>query len=73
MLLSLSLIHILDCDRIRFFAVGIRVRRSGLLGPGIKLMQRSPLGSDQRLMERLVLCFIEGAVQVCLLYTSRCV
>ena len=55
---------LVDGDGIGFFAVGVRVGLGSLLGPGVELVEGGTLGSGQRGVEGLVLCLIEGAVQV---------
>ena len=55
---------LVDRDRIGLFAVGIRVRPGGLLRPGIKIVERCPLGRGKGCMERLILRLVERAVEV---------
>ena len=49
---------------IGLFAVGVRVGLCALLGAGVKVVQGGTLRSSKRGVESLVLCLVEGAVQV---------
>ena len=55
---------LVDCDGIRFFAVGIGVGLGPLFRTGIEGMERGTLCRSQLGVESLILCLIEGAVQV---------